>query len=256
MAGILTHLTMAGLAGAVLFAVTPLLAHLLYGPEAARGIVNTWVGMGMSALGRGVLLVREHGGVKLAGSSFDPDLGETVKSGGETMHFEAAGDGMGWLQGRPFGIALEKYDVIVRPSQALASKRFHQLVESGDDRVTIDHDDPQDTTPFSGERTYFRRFFRFETGKQLVPITHARRGIQGSARPTLKSLVKEFTRIAQSPYDTASRMQWLALLAAFGVGVGTMIVARRLVSGGGGGGGSVPTQPVMIDAVSVAGVVL
>lgn len=205
----------------------------------AKTVADTYVGMGMACLGRGLLIQRAHGGLTLKKTTFDSSVsGEKARISGNIKQWSDPHNMMSRFQGRPFGLAHETSNTILDARTLALARRFRELDRRGEWEV-------------DGR---FRAFFHVEEGDStdLVDIADGLSVVQHSEAPGLVDRLKEFVRKSQMMFNAPRLMQHSAWLIALGVGFGLMFLANRLADTSGGSTGSPIPLTVAFDVMGVA----
>lgn len=218
--------------GFMAFFLLPLVAAMLPWEYAMR-IVRPYQSIAMSLLGRGIMLQRSHGGLRLKKSRFDPRIGaERIQIGRHKKYFTDPHDFMSTFRGYPFGLAHEDRGVIVDARTCYFGRRCRELIENG---------------RFENQRGHVKAFFSVPDGvRELVNIADIKPIVQGSATPGLADRVDTYAEKGQSGFDSAQLIQQMPFLIALGVGFGLMWFAKEL-----GGSASTPGDviPIMIGVM-------
>lgn len=196
-----------------------------------QSVIQTFTNMAVSTLGRGLMLKREHGGLKLVKTRFDTRIGsgaEVAKIGGEKKHWKDPENLMSTFHGKPFGLAHESRNVIVDARRCYLARLYTDLKDNHDWELQID-----------GE-TYKRAFFGVDAERALVAIEDAVPVIQGSADPGLADRVEEYGRIGNSLYNSTQMLQGVKFLMTFGGIFLLMWLGRKLMETTAGGSTVIP----------------
>lgn len=222
--GLILDLAKAYFVGVILFAAIPVFATPLAW-ERKQGLLRTYTGMALSALGRGLLIQREHGGLLLKKTKFDTRLGagaELARIGGELKHWKDPENLMSTLHGRPFGLAHEAKNAIVDARSCRSGRLERELDEQGQRVREVD-----------GTRLY-KAFFFIQNTRPLVDITDALPIIQGSGDPGLPDRVETYVEKGNLGYDSGQIKQGVEWMTMMAVGFGLMWIGSKLAAAGGG----------------------
>lgn len=210
--------------GLLLFVAIPMATAPLSW-ERKRGVIHTFTGMAMSALGRGLLIQREHGGLLLKKTKFDTRLGagaELARMGGELKHWKDPENLMSTLHGKPFGLAHEAKNAIVDARMCRAGRLLRELDEAGERELEADG------------TTFYTAFFHISDDHPLVSITDALPLIQGSGDPGLPDRIETYVEKGNQGYDTTQIKQGAEWLTMMAVGFGLTWIGSKLAAAGGG----------------------
>lgn len=211
--------------GTILFFAIPLVSKAVPW-QYRKGIVESYQSMAFTVLGRALLIVREHGGFLLKGTVFDTRFGgERAKLGGETKHWRDPSNYMSRLRGKPFGLALEGYDVIIDARTAHIGRLTKQLHQTG--RWEVDD-----------LRCAYYTLPRART--ILVNPVDAAPIIQGSASPGLADRLETYVEKGQSGFNTSQAVEFMQWLVGLGAGMGLMFMASKLAETTSGGSAVIP----------------
>lgn len=103
-------------------------------PQALRHrVFRAYIWLTQKALGRGQIVKRQHAGVELCASVFNPDRGsEHVKLDGEWRDFEDVADRMQYLRsGGAFGLIIEGHTAIIDPVDAALGRVRAEILDAG-----------------------------------------------------------------------------------------------------------------------------
>lgn len=204
--------------GVMAFVVFPIVAAFLPW-SVAKGIIGRYQQIAMQLIGRGLLLMRSHGGLSLKKSTYDARLGaEKVWLGREKQHFFDPHDYQATFKGYPFGLAHEDRAVVIDCRTAYFGRVFRELVQN--ERSERDG--------------MLKAYFAVPEGvRQLVNIADALPVIQNPARPNVTDRIDSYAEKGQSLFnsraDLVSQAQWFIALV---VGVGVVWGLKQLATSG------------------------
>lgn len=193
------------------------------------------------AFGRGQMVKREHAGVELCASVFDPDRGsEHVKLDGEWRDFEDAADRMQYLRsGGAFGILLERSTLLVDPVDAAIGAARKEVIEAGEEVV--------DMGGAFGECV--REHVVLPDTAPLVNLRDARHLLGGNAEPTDAEATEEFEKKAWFEHQSVPVVDAMVMAGLFAA---TLFVIWLLFSFKDGGGSSSGGNGIEIISSSLA----
>lgn len=226
----LIEIVMAFFLGIIIFAFMPVYT---------LGYTSDWfIELAMNAVGRAILLKRANAGFTLKASRYNSEDGtEQISVSGQTYDFEDPHGYMSRFKKKPFGLAHEKRGTIITPRECDMGRKLADHKREG-------------TLRDDGGR--YRKYFAFEPGRALVNVDHALNVIQGSAKPTLATTVKEYVKKGQLGFNTSRAMTYGIWLMMFGVGAGTPWLLNKVKETGGGGlGNPIPGMAHLPDVVGV-----
>lgn len=222
-------------AGVVLFYAIPMATKPLEW-EQKEGILDFYMSMSMSALGRALLIERSHGLMSyvLKRSRLDAAVtGEMVKLGGEVKRWRDPENLMTSLYGRPFGLAHEDRDTIVDARMCHLGKQYKKLKRSGEWTYEAD-----------GEQLR-KAYFEMTEGTHLVRINDVLPIVQTRAPPSLTERLEVYVEKGQSMFDDVTPLEMLPWLAGLGAGTGLMWMASKAAESTSGGDVTLPLQAGM-----------
>lgn len=211
--------------GIIGFFLVPLVARG-HRPTGDR-IANWYLQLGMSLLGRALLIKRKHGGYYLKASSYDAKHGkEKTVINGETKHFDDPANVMSRLFGWPFALAHEESGSIISPRLAEIGHEVKRRARKGE--LLVEQDS-----------TYVNGYVPLGDDNTLVDPDDALALMPGNANPGTTDWAIEVTKQSLSPFHDANIMDYATGLIVAGAMWGLCWAGYQVVGDSGGGGGSV-----------------
>lgn len=206
------------LAGVVLFLAVPIATRPLEWRQ-KQPIIELYHGMAMSALGRGIMLIRSNGGQELKQTSFDASNGgERTTISGETKHWTNPGNMMLTFEGRPFALAHEDKDVLFDIRTAHIGELFRDYKERG-------------IWELNGYRKAYANIAEAHPVVDVRPVVDS---MQANVSPGLADRIDEFVEKMQSLFDSNRMFEYLPWLIGLGAGVGLMFMISKAMETTGG----------------------
>lgn len=210
------------LSGVLLFIATPILVGPMLGVQYRQRILDAYTSMAMVAFGRAQLLRRLHGGYTLRSSEYDSKHeAEKFSLGGETKHAEDVANLMSRLHNKAFGMVYEDSNVVIDPMHAEAGEFHSEQVASGLHAATEKVEQDGETKL----KEVYTPDLPIPSKTRLVDLAQISSLVPGSAKLGDTEQTEEYIKISLEGFKSASTMEYMVVLIAFGVGFGVVFLA-------------------------------
>lgn len=193
-----------------------------------EAIADVYFGFAMKMYHRAILVERSHGGYSLIPTTFDAESkSEKGTLGGQRKDWEDPNGHMTRFYNRPFGVAHEDSDVILRPSLAEIGEELYNLSQDGLDEMQIRSGESV-TDLVVGAIPISKR-------QRLVSLKTGIHALLCSADPDTVDTTITYTEKSQNPFSRNQAMKYAtALMLAFLTGFGSVWFGAKEISGSGG----------------------
>lgn len=214
-------LALAFMTGLTLFFVVPVFLGGFLPQRGRQYIGDVYTKMAMTAIDRGTVVIRDHGGLDLVPMRFDVDKeAEEVTLDGETEHITDDFNVIGWLYNRQFGIADESASVFTdclwSEIGSLVAKHRTEGRLTRQVKVKTDGGDGEERVEL---RTQMSDILPLDTESRLIWPGSVRKTVGGNRRPTDGETAYEQGEKSQEGFHrSVSIGQATAIGIAFGLG--------------------------------------